>query len=102
MHDAAVEAADRIEHGVLVKLEHLYPAAVSPLMKKHKGTLEKLDKLEKDGAYGRARVMIRRSNLVDDFARALARAGVEAAALIREEIHGVKEVADHDDEEEAR
>lgn len=102
MHDVAVEAADRIEHGVLGKLERLYPAAVSPLMKKHKGTLEKLDKLEKDGAYGRARVLIRRSGLVDDLARALARAGVEAAALIREEIHGVKEVADHDDEEEAR
>lgn len=101
MHDASVQAADRLEADVLRKLERLYPAVVSPLMKKHKGTLKKLDKLEKDGAYGRARVLIRQSGLVDDLARALARAGVEAAALIREEIHGVKEVAAHDDEEEA-
>ena len=98
MHDVAVQAADRLESDAISKLERLYPAAVSPLMKKHKGTLEKLEKLEKNGAYGRARVLIRQSGLVDDLARALARAGVEAAALIREEIHGVKEVA-HEQEE---
>ena len=93
MHDNALQAADRLELDVLGKLERMYPAAISPLMEKHKTTFEKLDKLEKDGAYGRARVFLRKSGLVDDIAKALAAAGVKAADLIREEIHGVKEVA---------
>lgn len=100
MHDVAAETADRIEDDVLRKLERMYPAAVSPLMAKHKETLEKLEKLEKEGAYGRARVLIRKSGLVDDLARAIASVGVRAAALIREEIHGVKEVARDDDAKE--
>lgn len=98
MYDVAVKAADRLELGVLRKLERLYPSAISPLMETHKGTFVTLEKLEKDGAYGRARVFLRKSGLVDDFAKALAAAGVKAADLIREEIHGVKEVA-HEQEE---
>lgn len=97
MHDVAVQAADRIESGVLRELERLYPAAISPLMEKHKETFSKLDKLEKDGAYGRARVLIRRSGLVEDVARALAKAGIKAADLIRAEIASVKE-ATHEPE----
>lgn len=93
MHDMGVKAADGIEYGVLRELERLYPAAISPLMKKHKETFAKLDKLEKDGAYGRARVLIRRSGLVEDVAKALADAGVKAAGLIRAEISGIKEAA---------
>lgn len=93
MHDVAVKAADGIESGVLRELERLYPAAISPLMKKHKGTLDKLEKLEKDGAYGRARVLIRQSRLVEDVAHALAEAGVRAADLIRAEISEIREVA---------
>lgn len=93
MHDKAVQAADRLELDVLCELERLYPAAISSLMEKHKGTFEKLEKLEKDGAYGRARVFLRKSGIVEDIAKALAAAGVKAAAIIREEIRGVKEVA---------
>ena len=101
MHDNAVQASDRLELDVLGKLERMYPAAISPLMGKHKGTFAKLEKLEKDGAIGRARVLIRRSGLVDDVAKALAAVGVKVADLIREEIRGVKEVAHDDDTEEA-
>lgn len=100
MHDNAVQAADRLELDVLGKLERMYPAAISPLMEKHKGTFAKLEKLEKNGAIGRARVLIRRSGLVDDVTKALAAVGVKAADLIREEIRGVKEVAHDDDTEE--
>lgn len=100
MHDNAVQAADRLELDVLGRLERMYPAAISPLMEKHKETFAKLEKLEKDGAIGRARVLIRRSGLVDDVAKALAAVGVKAADLIREEIRGVKEVAHDDDTEE--
>ena len=91
MHDNAVQAADRIELGVLRELERMYPAAVSPLMKKHEKTLEKLDKLMQSGATGRARVLMRRSGLLKDLAVAIALAGSDAVSLIRGEIKGVKE-----------
>ena len=91
MHDDAVQAADRIEFGVLRELERMYPAAVSPLMKKHEKTLEKLDKLMQSGATGRARVLIRRSGLLKDLAAAIAGAGSDAVSLIRGEINGIKE-----------
>lgn len=91
MHDNAVQAADRIELGVLRELERLYPAAVSPLMKKHEKTLEKLDKLMQSGATGRARVLMRRSGLLKELAVAIAGAGSDAVSLIRGEIKGIKE-----------
>lgn len=100
MNDASVKAADRLELIVVRELERLYPSAISPLMKKHEATFAKLKKLEADGTYGRARVYLRKSGLVNDIAKALAAAGVKAANLIREEIHGVKEVASDDDKEE--
>lgn len=99
MHDRSVEKADRIEAKTLAELERIYPAAVSPLMRKHKNTLEKLARLEKQGAYGRARVLLRKSGLVDDLAHALAAAGVRAARLIRKERQAVRE-ADADGAED--
>ena len=93
MHDAVVQAADGIELDVLSKLERLYPAAIYPLMKKYEPTVKRLEKLEKDGAYGRARVLIRQSGMVEDFAKALAAAGVKAADLIRDEMSSIREVA---------
>ena len=91
MHDNAVQTADRIELCVLRELERMYPAAVSPLMKKHEKTLEQLDKLMQSGATGRARVLMRRSGLLKDFAVAIAGAGSDAVSLIRCEMNGIKE-----------
>ena len=91
MHDNAVQAADRIELGVLRELVRMYPAAVSPLMKKHEKTLEQLDKLMQSGATGRARVLMRRSGLLKDLAVAIAGVGSDAVSLIRGEIKGIKE-----------
>lgn len=101
MYDRAVTQADRIEGRTLRKLDNLYSSLPSALMEKHKATFEKLEKLEKEGAYGRARVLIRRSGLIDDWAKAIASAGKTAAKTIRKEIDGVGEVANDDDEEEA-
>lgn len=101
MYDRAVAQADRIEAETFRKLERLFPSALAPLMEKHKGTFEKLDKLEKEGAYGRARVLIRKSGLLLDIAKAIAAAGNEAADVIRAEISGIKEVARDDDTEKA-
>ena len=97
MYDSKVVQVDRIEGRTIRKLDDLYSALPSSLMEKHKDTFEKLEKLEKEGAYGRARVLIRRSGLLDDFARAIASAGRDAADLIRAEISGIKEVARNDD-----
>ena len=94
----AVKAADRIELDVLGELESLYPEAIKPVLQRHAATLERYEALQSSGADGRARVMLRRSKLVDDLAKALAAAGVKAADLIRGEIAGVKEAA-HESEE---
>lgn len=101
MYDKAVREADRQLAGAVRKIESLYPDALAPVLKKHKATFDKLEKLEKEGAWGRARVLIRKSGLVDDLARALAAAGTEAADVIRAEIARVKEVARSDDPQEA-
>ena len=91
MYDRAVAQADRIEAETLRELERMYPEAVSPLIKKHKKTLDKLDKLMQSGATGRARAVMRRSGLLKDFAVAIAGAGSDAVSLIRGEIKGIKE-----------
>lgn len=101
MYDKAVREADRQLARAVRKIEALYPDALAPVLKKHKATFDKLDKLEKDGAWGRARVLIRKSGLVDDLARAIATAGNEAADVIRAEIAGVKEAVRDDDPQEA-
>ena len=64
-----------------------------PSFAHYKQSLRVVEKLEKDGAYGRARVLIRQSGMVEDFAKALAAAGVKAADLIRDEMSSIREVA---------
>lgn len=91
MNDATVLKADELERDVMKKVARMYPAALSPVLDKHRETLEKLDKLMQSGATGRARVLVRQSGLLRDIADALADAGVDAAALIRSEIKGIKE-----------
>lgn len=98
MSDNAEAKADRIESKALLELERLYPAAVSPLIEKHKQTFEQLKKLEKAGAVGRARVMLRRSGLINDLARAIASAGRDAAKLIRAEVRDVKKAVEDEEE----
>lgn len=101
MSDRAVRDADRLLFDALGKLDHLHADAVAPVLEKHKATLERLEKLEKDGARGRARTMVRKSGLIDDLAKAIASAGKEAASVIRSEVQGVKEAVRRDDAEEA-
>lgn len=91
MNDATVLKADELERDVMKKVARMYPAALSPVLEKHRETLEKLDKLMQSGATGRARVLVRQSGLLRDISGALADAGVDAAALIRGEINAIKE-----------
>ena len=99
MSERAVRKADRLMADACMQIERLYPAAIAPVMRKHQGTIEKLEKLEQAGQIARARTLIRTSGLLDDLTKAMATAGRKAAALIRAEMSGVKEVAaDGDDE----
>ena len=101
MNDRAVREADRMLAAALRKIDTLHPDAVALVMRKHKGTLDKLAKLEKEGAWGRARTLVRKSGIVNDLAKAIASAGANAVSVIREEMQGVREVARRDDAEEA-
>ena len=100
MNDRAVRESDRLLSVAIGKLDGLHAGAVAPVLKKHQKTLERLEKLEKDGAYGRARVLVRTSGIIKDLAKALASVGKESASIIREEMRGVREVARRDDAEE--
>jgi Glu-tRNA(Gln) amidotransferase subunit E-like FAD-binding protein len=91
MSDATVLKADALERDVMRKVARMYPAAFSPVLDKHRKTLEKLDKLMQSGATGRARALVRQSGLLRDVAAAIASAGVDAVALIRGEVDGIKE-----------
>ena len=91
MYDRAVAQADCIEAETFRELERMYPEAVSPLIKKHKETLDKLDKLMQSGATGRARAVMRRSGLLKEIAVAIAGTGADAVSLIKGEIRDVKE-----------
>lgn len=91
MNDPTVAKADALEQDVLNKVARMYPAAFSSVLEKHSRTLDKLDKLMKSGAIGRARVLMRQSGLLRDVANALAGAGEEAVDLITREINAVKE-----------
>jgi hypothetical protein len=91
MSDATVLKADALERDVMRKVARMYPAAFSPVLDKHRKTLENLDKLMQSGATGRARALVRQSGLLRDVAAAIAFAGADAVALIRGEVDGIKE-----------
>lgn len=98
MSDATVEYANRLEHDVIRKVARMYPAALSPVLEKHEETLQRLDKLMQEGAKGRARVLMRRSGLLKDVARALAGAGVKVARLVSDEIDSIREAVGYEPE----
>lgn len=85
--------SERIERRTLRSLDRLYPAAVSPVMTRHAETLRQIEALSQAGHVARARVLLRRSGLVEELARAIASAGGQAATLIRQEMDAVKEAA---------
>lgn len=91
MSDATVLKADALERDVMEKVARIYPAAFTPVLDKHRATLDKLDKLMQSGATGRARAFVRQSGLLRDMAAAIASAGEDAVALIRGEMDGIKE-----------
>ena len=65
---------------------------IEPVLRKHRQTLKKLDKLMQDGAAGRAKALWRKSGLLDDLAKAIATANGASVDVLRQGIRDVREV----------
>lgn len=101
MIDRGMRAADRLEAALLRDLDALYASALDPVLKRHKATLDSVERLEKAGKEALARALVRSSSLIDDAARALAAVGPDASRMIREQLQAIREVAADDDGVEA-
>lgn len=67
-------------------------SVIEPVLRKHRQTLQKLDKLMQDGAAGRAKALWRTSGLLDDLAKAIAAANGASVDVLRQGIRDVREV----------
>lgn len=93
--DKLMRTATRIETEMLQSIDEAYHDVIKPVLRKHKATLEQLDKLMRVGLTGRARKLWRTSGMLDDLAEAIARAGAASADVIRGGIRRIREAA-HD------
>lgn len=71
---------------MLSALQRPYRDLLSPILKKHEKTLERLDRLMKDGNTAQASHLWRHSGLLDDLAKAIANAGKVSADEIRDAV----------------
>lgn len=94
--DQDMLAAVKIEQQMLDNIDSAYHNILQPVLKKHRKTLEKLDKLLKAGSAARARVLWRRSGIIEDLAAAIAGAGNMSSAAIRNGLTQIREVVSHD------
>lgn len=95
--DRAIIDSDRIGADVLNDIGATYAGIVDPVLKRHKKTLEKIEKYNEQGKRGLARSLFRSSGLLDDLAVAIALAGQQAAETIRRQHIGIVEVMADDD-----
>lgn len=93
--DRELLEAAKIEQEMLENIDGAYSDILAPVLKKHRGTLGQLEKLIGAGAVARARVLWRKSGIIDDLASAIAGAGAASAAYIRQGLMQIREaVAD--------
>nr|MBR4281667.1 hypothetical protein [Clostridia bacterium] len=91
--DKTMRAAVKIEQKMLDNIDAAYRNILHPVLKKHRRTLEKLDKLMQDGATARASALWRRSGIITDLAAAIAGAGHASSVAIRQGLQEIREVA---------
>lgn len=94
--DQAMRQAARIEQQMLSNIDAAYHDILRPVLKKHKTTLDRLDALMQSGATARARVLWRKSGIVEDLAAAIAGAGRVSSDAIRNGLTQIREVMAHD------
>lgn len=90
--DQAMRQAVRIEQQMLNNIDSAYHDVLAPVLRKHKTTLDRLDKLMQSGASARARVLWRRSGIIEDLAAAIAGAGHASSVAIRQGLTQIREV----------
>lgn len=76
---------------MLMRVDEAYSGALKPVLRKHAGTLKRLDKLMDAGDATRAGLLWRRSGLLADLTEAIAGSGKVAADAIREGLQGIRE-----------
>lgn len=94
--DQAMRAAVKIEAEMLNKIEAAHQGILQPVLHKHKEMLKKLGRLMQAGETARARVLWRKSGIIDDIAQAIASAGRASSDAIREGLGQIREVVTHD------
>lgn len=95
--DQAMRQAVKIEQAMLRNIDAAYHDILRPVLRKHKQTLDRLDTLMQAGAMARARVLWRKSGIIEDLAAAIADAGRVSASSIRNGLTEIREVMAHDD-----
>lgn len=93
--DKLTRTATKIERTMLDGIDEAYHDVLKPVLRKHKQTLAKLDKLMAAGDSSKAHALWRRSGIVDDLAKAVAAAGRTSAGIIRAGLKEIREAA-HD------
>jgi hypothetical protein len=91
--DQAMRTAVKIEQEMLRNIDAAYHGILAPVLRKHRQTLDRLDKLMQAGAMARARVLWRKSGIIEDLAAAIAGAGQVSADAIRAGLTQIREAA---------
>lgn len=95
--DKAIRDADRLGFHAQGAIEAMYADVVTPILTKHKGTLERMEKYNEQGKRGLARSLFRSSGLLDDLVEAIAGAGKKAYQAVQQQRIDILEVMADDD-----
>lgn len=95
--DASLKKCNSLGAETEDKAAAVYASAVSAVLAKHQGTLKQIETLEQGGRAGQARRLFRSSGLLEDLVQALAKAGRDSGALVRQMRADILEVMADDD-----
>lgn len=84
-----------ISRQMMSAIDAAYSDVLTPVLHRHKATLDRLDKLMQEGKTDEASRLWRRSGLLDDMAKAIAGAGKVSADAIREGLKRTREAVHH-------
>lgn len=79
-----------ISRQMMTAVDDAFADVLKPVLRKHRKTLDRLDKLMQAGDADRASRLWRRSGLLDDLAHAIASAGAVSADVIRDALTRIR------------
>lgn len=86
----------RISRRMTTGISDAFADVLQPVLRKHRQTLDRLDKLMQAGDADRASRLWRRSGLLDDLAQAIASAGAVSADAIRDALTRIRKAVSDD------